>query len=66
MIFGVILTVFDVLLFCSVQMVSKPSFLIEINKGGSRTLAIQCVFPPPDDYPSAENDQGESYGKEYT
>lgn len=52
-------------MFRSVKMVSKPAFLVEINKGGSRTLAIQCVFPPPDDYPPAEHDQEESYGKYY-
>lgn len=32
------------------QMVSKPSFQVEINKGGKYTLAIQCIFPPADEY----------------
>lgn len=41
------------------QMVCKPSFLIEINKGGDKTLAIQCVFPPEDDLPPP--DQAEQY-----
>lgn len=44
------------------KMISKPAFLVEINKGGSKTLAIQCVFPPADEYPaSAEHEQGEAY-----
>jgi len=44
------------------KMISKPSFSVEINKGGSKTLAIQCVFPPADEYPpSAEREQGEAY-----
>jgi hypothetical protein len=42
------------------QMVSKPSFVVEINKGGPKTLAIQCIFPPEDDVPPAER-EGEHY-----
>ena len=43
-------------------MISKPAFLVEINKGGSQTLAIQCVFPPADEYPAGEHEHEESYG----
>jgi len=42
------------------QMVSKPSFVVEINKGGAKTLAIQCIFPPEDEVPPAEQG-GEHY-----
>jgi len=42
------------------QMVSKPSFVVEINKGGAKTLAIQCVFPPEDEVPPPER-EGEHY-----
>jgi len=41
------------------KMICKPSFTVEISKGGDKTLAIQCVFPPEDDIPAAE--QGEQY-----
>ena len=41
-------------------MVSKPSFVVEINKGGPTTLAFQCGFPPPQDM-SPEGE--EQYGK---
>lgn len=44
------------------KMVSKPSFVVEINKGGSKTLALSCVFPPSDEYPpAAEHEQPEPY-----
>jgi len=42
------------------QMLSKPSFIVEINKGGAKTLAIQCIFPPEDEVPPAER-EGEHY-----
>jgi len=42
------------------QMISKPSFIVEINKGGAKTLAIQCIFPPEDEVPPAER-EGEHY-----
>jgi len=42
------------------QMLSKPSFVVEINKGGDRTLAIQCIFPPEDEIPPPER-EGEHY-----
>jgi len=41
-------------------MVSKPSFTVEVNKGGAKTLAIQCIFPPEDEIPPAER-EGEHY-----
>lgn len=28
-------------------MSSRPPFVVEINKGGEKTLAIHCVFPHP-------------------
>jgi complement component 1 Q subcomponent-binding protein len=44
------------------KMVSKPSFVVEISKGGAKALALQCVFPPSDEYPpAAEHDQAEPY-----
>jgi hypothetical protein len=39
------------------KMISKPAFLVEINKGGNQTLAIQCVFPPSDEYPAGEHEE---------
>lgn len=45
------------------QMTSRPPFVVEINKGGDKTLAIHCVFPHPDELPppSEEQDQNEQY-----
>jgi hypothetical protein len=36
------------------EMISKPAFVVEINKGGDKTLAIHCVFPPADEVPPQE------------
>ncbi|XP_064612882.1 complement component 1 Q subcomponent-binding protein, mitochondrial-like [Liolophura sinensis] len=30
------------------NMISKPPFIVELNKGGKRTLSVQCSFPPPE------------------
>lgn len=44
-------------------MVSTPAFVVEINKGGDKTLAIHCIFPHPEDVPPpSEQDQHEHYG----
>jgi len=39
------------------QMICKPAFVVEMNKGGSKTLAIQCSFPAADDVPVPDQDQ---------
>jgi len=42
---------------------SKPAFIVEVSKGGNKKLAMQCVFPAPDEYPTAaEHESGDPYG----
>jgi len=44
-------------------MMSKPAFVVEVNKGGSKKLAMHCVFPASDEYPpAAEHEAGDPYG----
>lgn len=42
------------------KMMCKPAFVVEISKGGNKTLAIQCAFPPSEEYPT-EHDQPDPY-----
>ena len=43
---------------------SKPAFVVEVSKGGSKKLAMHCVFPASDEYPAAsEHEPGEPYGQ---
>jgi len=49
---------------CSVQIMSKPAFVVEVSKGSSKKLAMHCVFPASDEYtPPAEHEQGDPYGQ---
>jgi len=42
---------------------SKPAFIVDISKGGNKKLAMQCVFPASDEYPTAaEHEPGDPYG----
>lgn len=44
------------------KMMSKPAFVVEVNKGGSKKLAMHCVFPASDEYPpAAEHEAGDPY-----
>jgi len=42
------------------ELVSRPAFTVEINKGGSRTLAIHCQFPQNDPMESSQQDYEDS------
>jgi len=56
--------VYNLTLVCSVQIMSKPAFVVEVSKGGDKKLAMHCVFPASDEYPpAAEHEQGEPYGQ---
>jgi len=43
---------------------SKPAFVVELSKGGTKKLAMHCVFPASDEYgqPATEQDSGDPYG----
>ena len=47
----------------SLQMVAKPPFIVEINKGGDTTLAMQCSFPPPGEGINTNPEDQQQYGK---
>ena len=42
-------------------MVARPAFTVEINKGGSKTLAMHCQFP--ENIYAAEEHEEQQYGK---
>jgi len=49
--------------FFLLQIMSKPSFVVEVSKGGNKKLAMHCVFPASEDYaPAAEHEPGDPYG----
>ena len=43
-------------------MVAKPPFVVEINKGGDTTLALQCSFPPPGEGINTNPEDQQQYG----
>jgi len=43
------------------KMVSRPSFIVEISKGGNTSLAIQCAFPAADVDMQAGGEEEEQY-----
>ena len=45
------------------KMVSRPPFIVEINKGGDTTLSLQCSFPHPDDAVNTNPEDQQQYGK---
>ena len=45
------------------QMVAKPPFVVEINKGGETTLALQCSFPSPGEGINTNPEDQQQYGK---
>ena len=46
-----------VYIYCMFQMVARPAFTVEINKGSSKTLAIHCQFPSQAMMDQQEQDQ---------
>jgi len=43
------------------KMVSRPPFVVEINKGGDSTLAIQCSFPVQDELIDTTSGEEQQY-----
>jgi len=56
--------IYNLTVICFVQILSKPSFVVEVSKGGNKKLAMHCVFPASEEYsPATEHEQGDPYGK---
>ena len=45
-------------------MLSKPPFVVDINKGGDATLSLHCNFPHPGDEIKINPEDDQHYGKD--